>query len=193
VQAKLEQLPELLTRARTAAGRRDDAIRSLERRRTEKDDQSARLTALQPQRVATANQLATAKRNLTIARDTHAQYTARLNAARAAALHTWIEWGIFHLLDKRASQLLASGEAPSSPESPILESWKHIASTAVRLGSEPLAVIAEFPATMAARGESLDELQQDLARVREKFGVSVAASNSDLPSMATPYIVKDRR
>ena len=192
VQAKLAQLPDLVTRARAAAARRDAAIRSLERRRSETDDRSARLSALQPQRTSAANQLAASKRNLVIARDTHAQFTARLDAVRAGAVHAWIEWGIYQLLDRKASRLLGNSDVPPSPGSVALEDWKHIAATAVRLGSEPLAVLAEFPAALAARGESLAELQQDLARVREKFGVSFAASHADLPATALPYAGNER-
>jgi hypothetical protein len=189
-QAKLEQLPGLWERARTAAVRRDEAIRSLEHRRSETDAQSARLSALQPQRTAVVSQLANVKRNLAIARQNHAEYSVRLSATRATAVHAWIEWGIFQLLEKKTVPLLAAFESRSA-EAAFLEAWRDLATTAVQLGSDPLGVITRFPAAAAARGETLDELQQDLARVREKFGLGFVAATSGLPPTALPYLTKE--
>jgi hypothetical protein len=190
VQARLEQLPALWERARAAAARRDDAIRSLDQQRSQTDAQSARLSVLEPQRTAAATQLAVARRNITLARQMNAEYSARLSAARATAVHAWIEWGIFDLLEKKAAGLLAHADARAT-EATFLDAWRDVAATAVQLGSDPLGVIAKFPTAVTTRGETLDDLRRALADVREKFGVGFAASISDLPPTALPYITKD--
>jgi chromosome segregation ATPase len=189
LQLLLERLSALGEKARTAAARRDEAIRSLERHLTEKDQQSARLSALQPERVTVTNHLTAARRNLTIARQTHEEYTARLATTRGAAVHSWIEWGLFQLQEKKAAALLAgAGNKPG--ESSFLEAWRDVAEVSVQLGSDPLDVIATFPAKAAARGESLDELRRDLAGGREKFRLSFLTTDVSLPATALPYVVK---
>jgi hypothetical protein len=189
VQARLEQLPALGERARAAAARRDEAIRALEQRRSASDAQAARLAELQPQRTAALSHLGAATRNVTIARQTHAEYANRASNARATAVHAWIEWGIFNLLEKKAADLFAGGESRAA-DAAFLDAWRNVAALAVQLGADAPGVIARFPAAAAARGENLDDLQRDLAQVREKFGLGFAATGSDLPATALPYLSK---
>jgi hypothetical protein len=189
VQSLVDRLPALEEKARDAAARRDDAIRALERQLSEQDSQSARLSALQPERATTASQLAAARRNLTIARQTHEDYAARRSAARGMAVHAWIEWGLFQLQEKKATALLASAEGQSGQPS-FLEAWRVVAAASVQLGSDPINVIATFPAQAAARGESLDPLRKDLAEGREKFRLAFVTTSTDLPATAQPYLAK---
>ena len=118
----------------------------------------------------------------------------RLVDARATTIYAWIEWGIFQRLDKKAEALLAGKAGKDSPTtSTFLTDWREVAATAVELGSDPLSVIARLPAVMSARGESLDDLQQDLAGTREKFGLGFVAANAKLPAPAVPYLTKASR
>ena len=189
LQLLLERLSALGEKARSAAARRDEAIRSLERQLSEKDQQSARLSALQPERVNVTNHLTAARRNLTIARQTHEEYTARLATTRGTVVHAWIEWGLFQLQEKKAAALLAGAEnKPGRPS--FLEAWRDVAEVSVQLGSDPLDVIAAFPAKAAARGESLDELRRDLAGGREKFRLSLLTTDVGFPATAQPYVAK---
>jgi hypothetical protein len=190
VQARLDQLPALLERARTAAALRDEAIRSLAQRRSETDVQSARLSALQPQRDAAASRLGTARKNLERARQASIDHNAQRASFRTAAVHAWIEWGIFQWLEKRSAQLVTGGESRST-DPDFLEDWRAVAATSVQLGSDPLEVIARFPAEMAARGEEFEEIRQDLARVREKFGIGFVLTRSELGPGVQPYLMRE--
>lgn len=149
------------------------------------------MSALQLQRAAVANELAAARRNLTMARQAYTDRAGRLSTTRATAVHAWIEWGIFHLQEKKASSLLAGTERESA-EAGFMDAWRDIADVAVRLGSDPLGVIAQFPTSTTGRGENLDELRRDLAGVRERFGLGFARKNSDVPRTAWPYFAEER-
>jgi hypothetical protein len=190
VQARIDQLPALWERARAAAARRDDAIRTLEHQRSAMDAQSTRLSALQPQRAAVANQLAAAKRNLAMARQAHTERADRLSTTRATAVHAWIEWGIFHLLEKKAASLLAGTERESA-EAEFLDAWRDVADVAVRLGSDPLGVIIQLPVAPTVPRQDLDALRRNLAGMREKFGLGFARKNSDVPPTARPYFTEE--
>jgi hypothetical protein len=187
LQLLIERLSALIEKARVAAARRDEGIRSLERQLTEKDLHSARLSALEPQRLAATNHLTVARRNLTIARQAHEDYAARRSSTRGMAVHAWIEWGLFQLQEKRAAALLAGGENKSAQPS-LLQAWREVAEVSVQLGSDPLEVIAAFPAQAASRGENLDELRRDLAGGREKFRLSFVTTSVGLPATALPYL-----
>ena len=189
VKTLLDRLPALEEKARAAAARRDEAIRALERQVSEKDNQSARLSALQPERAATASQLAAARRNLALARQTHEDYKVRRTAARGTAVHAWIEWGLFQLQEKKAAALLTGAESQSGQPA-FLAAWRDVAAVSVQLGSDPLGVIAAFPVQAAARAESLDELRKDLADGREKFRLAFVTASTDLPALAQAYLTK---
>jgi hypothetical protein len=189
VQPLLDRLPALEEKARSAAARRDEAIRTLESQRSEQDGQAARLSALQLERAAAASQLVAVKRNLIMARQTREEYGARRSTARATAVHAWIEWGLFQLQEKKAAALLVGAEGQSRAPS-FMTAWHDLAAVSVQLGSDPLSVIAAYPAQVAARGETLDSLRQDLESVRDKFILSFVATSTDLPPAVLPYLTK---
>jgi hypothetical protein len=169
--------------------RREEAIRALERQQSEKDSQSARLSALQSERATTATQLAAAKRNFTTARETHTDYTARLNTIRGTAVHAWIEWAFFQLQDKKAEALLDKADNRGDSND-FLPAWRDVAALSVQLGSDPLEVIAKFPSPAPGRAEEMEQLKRELANTREKFGLSFVATDSNLPTTALPFLQK---
>jgi hypothetical protein len=178
--------------ARAALARRSDALRTLERERSDLAAQSVRLSELESQRISAATQLAAARRNETAAVQAATEYSRRVTLARSAARYAWIEWSLFAALDRQAEALLTN--PPADPPAPGLSRpWSDLAATAVRLGSDPIGTIAQWPTLPSTRAETLTAVRADLTRTRDTLGQGLSDTPAELPPDLQPYLAPLRR
>ncbi len=147
---------------------------------------STKLATLEPAHAALAVQLIERASRLAETRQVAATEIARAREQRQRTLATWIETGVYRFLDRQAEVALAPLLVPGATAA-HLRAFRLIAETAAQLGAAPDATLARLPAALAARGETLTDIQRELSALRTAPELTFTATRADLPAALQAY------
>ena len=191
IREKLQKLDSLQDQLRKAVANRNSQYRAVEKWRAERGKEAAKVSLLQSQRVELEEKIAIGKRRLANVQERVASLAKRLTGEQAKGMYDLVEWGIGNVLDKRTEKLMQEAYS-NGMDTALLFKFRDAVTAAAQLGSDTLGVVERVPKAMTENGESMEELQRDLAEAKQKFGLSLISTYTDIPGPLLPYLMKEK-